>query len=270
MELEFQQIHLSSVISNLQSLFEPMAKDKGLTLNINTASGLPATIETDHLRLEQVLKNLLSNALKFTSQGAVSLLVGMNPSKDAVTFTVKDTGIGIPEEKQQVIFEAFQQADGSTRRKYGGTGLGLSISRELMKLLGGTLSLRSVLGEGSEFTVTVPLVPPTEKPEEPAVAPQRVRTAAQQPAENTRQQYISDVIPEAINDDRETIQPGDKVILIVEDDTPFAKALLSFTRARGYKGVVSVRGDEALSMALKYQPIGVLTISCCRSKTAGR
>ncbi|WP_295121608.1 response regulator [uncultured Chitinophaga sp.] len=255
MELEFRQVYLSSVISNLQSLFEPIAKEKGLELRIKTASGLPATIETDHLRLEQVMNNLLSNALKFTAKGSVSLMVDMDKSGDAVTFTVKDTGIGISEDKQQVIFEAFQQADGSTRRKYGGTGLGLSISRELVKLLGGTLSLRSVPGEGSEFTVIVPLVPPTEQPQEVKPEP-RIKPAYNK--EHIKPQYTTDIIPESIDDDRADVSAGDRVILIVEDDTHFAKALLSFTRSRGYKGVVSVRGDEALGLAIQFQPIGVL------------
>ncbi|UYQ93174.1 response regulator [Chitinophaga horti] len=259
MELEFQHVHLSSVISNLQSMFEPMAKDKGLELKIGTASGLPATIETDHLRLEQVLKNLLSNALKFTSAGSVSLLVDMAAGKQAVTFKVKDTGIGISEDKQQVIFEAFQQADGSTRRKYGGTGLGLSISRELVKLLGGSLALHSVPGEGSEFIVTVPLAP-AEKEEQPVVTPPpRPKTSFNtQYTETPKPQYTTDVIPQAISDDRDDVRPGDRVILIVEDDTHFAKALLNFTRSRGYRGVVSVRGDEALPLALQFKPIGIL------------
>ncbi|MGO4292944.1 response regulator [Chitinophaga sp. RAB17] len=257
MELEFGNVSLADICSNMQALFEPIAKEKGLQLILHTADGVPDTIETDQVRLEQILKNLLSNALKFTARGSVRLEVQTAETPQTIRFAVKDTGIGIPEDKQQVIFEAFQQADGSTRRKYGGTGLGLSISRELAKLLGGQLSVNSIVNQGSEFFITVPVtrnvttaakdsfVMPLPLVEEPA-------------AISDKRRFLSATIPEGINDDRGFISKGDPVILIVEDDTHFAKALLDFTHARGYKGIVTVRGDEAAEMARIYKPIGIL------------
>lgn len=255
MELEFNHVSVGDICSNMQALFEPIAKEKGLQLMIHTAAGAPDSIETDQVRLEQILKNLLSNALKFTSRGSVSLEVLPGEVPQTIRFSVKDTGIGIAEDKQQVIFEAFQQADGSTRRKYGGTGLGLSISRELAKLLGGQISVNSTSNEGSEFIITIPikkvttanqpLVIPSPVVEEAVVAPGKPR-------------FLSPTIPEDIYDDRGLIENGDPVILIVEDDTHFAKALLDFTHSRGYKGIVSVRGDEAAELARIYKPIGIL------------
>ena len=182
-----------------------------------------------------------------------------------ISFTVVDTGIGISADKQQLIFEAFQQEDGSTRRKYGGTGLGLSISRELAKLLGGDITLRSEMDKGSSFTLTVPLVyTPSEttvndKAETPlfssASEPEPTLTPA---AEKPASQYLSDVIPPDVPDDRNNILPRDKVIMIVEDDTAFAKSLVEFTHKQGYKAIVCVRGDEALDLAKKYKPAGIL------------
>ncbi|MCW3461860.1 response regulator [Chitinophaga nivalis] len=257
MDLEFSLVTVQTIFSNMQSLFEPMAREKGLALQQLIGEGVTASIETDQNRLEQILKNLLSNALKFTAKGAVTLEAQPGDTPDTIRFTVKDTGIGIPEEKQQVIFEAFQQADGSTRRKYGGTGLGLSISRELAKLLGGQLSLYSKSNEGSAFSLIIPItprpmpvtdglfdLPPAEVPD-PVILP-------------GNNHYLAAVIPEAVADDRGNIQPGNPVILIVEDDRYFAKALLDFTHTRGYKGVVSVRGDEAAELARRYKPIGIL------------
>lgn len=259
MELEYHEVYVANILSNMQALFEPIARDKGLMLNLVAAQGLQQAIETDQIRLEQILKNLLSNALKFTGKGSVTLSVQAGEVTGTVRFIVKDTGIGIPREKQQVIFEAFQQADGSTRRKYGGTGLGLSISRELAKLLGGHISLHSNEQEGSEFVITIPatrkvvaVVPlPTPAP----VTPYEPAVAEEEPAHGP---YLSTRIPADIQDDRDIVKPGDAVILIVEDDTYFAKALLEFTRQRGYKGVVTVRGDMAGELARKYKPIGIL------------
>jgi signal transduction histidine kinase/CheY-like chemotaxis protein/HAMP domain-containing protein len=262
MELEYMPVSLSAVISNMQSLFEPIAREKGLTLQTQVSPQVPGSIETDQSRLEQVLKNLLSNALKFTAKGQVTLQVTPGQTPQTIHFIVKDTGIGIPEEKQQVIFEAFQQADGSTRRKYGGTGLGLSISRELVKLLGGQILLNSEPGSGSEFVVTIPIVAKQPAPIETAVVPTPILTA---PVESkaaamdpSPARYLATAIPEDVTDDRGFISKGDPVILIVEDDTYFAKALLDFTRARGYKGVVTVRGDLALDLAKQYKPVGIL------------
>ncbi|GAB4039327.1 response regulator [Spirosoma jeollabukense] len=269
MTLEYQDVPVSEITHELQSLFGLMAKEKGLDFSINVEPDVPSIIETDKVRLGQILKNLLSNALKFTSSGSVSLTIrkdsGDAQKANTVSFSVKDTGIGIAPEKQPLIFEAFQQADGSTKRKYGGTGLGLSISRELAKLLGGEITLTSQVNQGSEFTVNIPVsgshvATPVEK-----TLPQR--TVEPSPASQVQplskpatavNQYLSSTIPEAIPDDRASITAQDKIILIVEDDTNFAKSLLDYARKKGYKGIVAVRGDEGLELAAIYKPLGIL------------
>ena len=257
MELEFDKVSVADICSNMLALFEPIAREKGLQLQLHIDPAVPASIETDQLRLEQILKNLLSNALKFTARGSVRLEVQPGDTPNTIRFSVKDTGIGIPDEKQQVIFEAFQQADGSTRRKYGGTGLGLSISRELAKLLGGQLHVTSKANQGSEFFIIIPVsrqeVP---LPGDPLVLPPPVAPDLEELKDKRR--YLSATIPEDIYDDRGLVENGDSVILIVEDDTYFAKALLDFTHTRGYKGIVTVRGDQAAEMARIYKPIGIL------------
>lgn len=259
MELEYFDVPLSEIADDMNALFKPIAREKNLALNVEISEGLPTHIETDKGRLEQILKNLLSNALKFTSNGSVSLTIKRcTMDEDRICFAVKDTGIGIPEDKQQFIFEAFQQADGSTRRKYGGTGLGLSISRELTRLLGGELLLLSEEGKGSEFTLRVPIARPEFDSEEPPLI--QGDATSQLSAEETAltEKYIATVIPEEVPDDRSALQPGDRVILIVEDDTAFARSLLEITRRKGYKGVVVVRGDMAVAAARKYNPLGIL------------
>ncbi|WP_129716861.1 response regulator [Pedobacter sp. SYP-B3415] len=260
MTLERQNIQVSEVLQDMRLLFDPQATNRGLKLVVNEEAGVPETLFTDKMRLEQVLKNLLSNAIKFTSEGQVTLSVSTYKSPDFVRFSVTDTGIGIPKDKQAMVFEAFQQADGSTRRRFGGTGLGLSISRELAKLLGGEISLSSTEGKGSTFSIVIPRdatkvqavleedvteLQPTAEPEpELAVAlPETHRV--------TR-------IPLDVADDRDQIAAGDKVILIIEDDTAFAKVLLDFTRKRGYKGIVAVRGDAGIEMAQKFAPLAIL------------
>jgi signal transduction histidine kinase/DNA-binding response OmpR family regulator/CHASE3 domain sensor protein len=259
MELEYLPLSMRDLAREMQSLFNPVAQEKGIEFRINIDTSVPEKIETDKLRLEQVIRNLLSNAIKFTGKGYVSLNVKTSDQyHDHLDITVKDTGIGIPEEKQKLVFEAFQQADGSTRRKYGGTGLGLSISRELVKLLGGEIELMSVVGQGSEFILHLPVKKlsyakktavkePVDEPAEKVDYKERVPG-----------KYISRDIPESIPDDRSKIKPGDKVMLIVEDDVNFAKSLLDFTRKSGYKGVVAVRGDEGLELAHQLIPLGIL------------
>lgn len=212
------------------------------------------------MRLEQILKNLISNAIKFTENGTVTLEIKVSTDDDKIIcFIVKDTGIGIPLDKQPLIFEAFQQADGSTKRKYGGTGLGLSISRELAKLLHGEILLNSVEGEGSTFTLCLPKFGSLIKKEEvEKVEIPEVLIPEIEDRKVVKKKYISSTIPGEIEDDRDSILPGDKVILIVEDDNIFAKSLLTFSRKSGYKVVIAVRGDYALNFALLYQPVGIL------------
>ncbi|AUD05731.1 response regulator [Spirosoma pollinicola] len=284
MSLDYQDTAVAEVTDELNSLFALLAKDKGLDFSISVDADVPAIIETDKLRLGQILKNLLSNALKFTASGSVSLTIkrqvgsSANASAENICFVVNDTGIGIAPEKQPLVFEAFQQADGSTKRKYGGTGLGLSISRELAKLLGGEIALTSRVNEGSEFTVILPLsntqlaktavqtssqpgfgqspFPSTGAPAHPFHT--HSDNLPQKSSNETANQYISTSIPEAIPDDRGGITEKDKVILIIEDDTNFAKSLLDYARKKGYKGIVAVQGDEGLKLASIYKPLGIL------------
>lgn len=260
MTLEYLDVSIHEIVEEQQALFGPIAREKKLDFKVDVALNVPSVIETDKMRVGQILKNLISNALKFTDKGSVTLEIKPHTTRlNTLCFVVRDTGIGIPPEKQKLIFEAFQQADGSTKRKYGGTGLGLSISRELAKLLGGEITLSSQVHQGSEFTLCLPIhtVPPVGQPnyfEEPAEPSESFATKAVR----TGTKFISTSIPEAIPDDRAAIAATDKVILIVEDDTNFAKSLLNYARRRGYKGIVAVRGDEGLELAEKYTPLGIL------------
>jgi len=266
MSVEFKSENIDEIVSRMRSLFGEMAKEKRLDLQFSVSGNIPRSINTDRSRLEQILKNLLSNALKFTAKGYIQLRIEPNPANpDSIEFVVKDTGIGIAPDKQEHIFGAFQQADGSTRRKYGGTGLGLAISRELARLLGGTLTLKSKVGSGSEFTLTIPInintvsenkkmeaiIQQSPKPIDPIIKDKI-------DDEEDTQTYIASVIPEEIPDDRDKIMKKDNVILIIEDDPSFAKSLLSFTRKKGYKGLVAVRGDYGIELAFKYKPQAIL------------
>lgn len=256
MKLELADISLNEVSTDMRSLFNPLAKNKHLELRIDMEENLPL-IYTDKMRLEQILKNLLSNAIKFTVKGSVTLKIANKATGRAILFSVTDTGIGIPAGKQGLVFEAFQQADGSTRRRFGGTGLGLSISRELARLLGGEIELISAENAGSTFTLTLPV---DGVPLEEATAVQEYISSPLfenlpvKPAER----FTVDHIPQEVEDDRNDIVAGDKVILIIEDDTPFAKTLLSFTRKRNYKGIVAVRGDIGIELANLYKPLAIL------------
>ena len=255
MKLEFGDISLREVSTDMRSLFSPIAKNKHLEFTIEVDESLPS-IETDKMRLEQILKNLISNAIKFTAHGKVTLSV--KRENDVVRFEVKDTGIGIPLKKQGIIFEAFQQADGSTRRRFGGTGLGLSISRELAKLLGGEISLASKEDEGSVFTLSLPVVK-TDTDEKDAIPEYQLKPIYADPPELLLpERFTVDYIPAEIEDDRDNIGAEDKIILIIEDDTNFAKTLLNFTRKRNYKGIVAVRGDIGIELANRYQPLAIL------------
>lgn len=262
MDLEYSFVSTQEIINDMRALFNPMAKEKNIEFRTSSAEDVPERIETDKLRLEQIIKNLLSNAIKFTSKGYVSLAVTRAAEdKFQLQIAVKDTGIGVAVEKQQLIFEAFQQADGSTRRKYGGTGLGLSISRELAKLLGGEIHLTSEVGNGSEFIIFIPISRDAQKKKatQNSIRPVlQVKTDIPSSIPKPLKKYISSVVPENIPDDRGIIGDKDKTILIVEDDVSFAKALLDFTRKRGYKGLVAVRGDEGITLAKEYSPVGIL------------
>ncbi|MCW2119123.1 response regulator [Flavobacterium sp. 7A] len=261
MDLELVDVSTKEITDTLRNLFTQVAIEKKIEFKIIDDKA-PIVIKTDKMRLEQILKNLISNAIKFTTVGQVSIEIKKDDVDDkSICFVVKDTGIGIPLDKQPLIFEAFQQADGSTKRKYGGTGLGLSISRELAKLLGGEIVLKSILGEGSEFIFSMPMIYSSNARviysnvimQEPEV--EKIKDNNHNIIEN---KYLSLVIPDEIEDDRNAIIENDKVILIVEDDINFAKSLLAFSRKKGYKAIVAVRGDYALGFALLYKPVGIL------------
>jgi len=259
MELDYVTVSIKEICDDMKALFAPVAREKGLGFSVSIASGVPPVIETDKMRLEQILKNLVSNALKFTAQGSVDIAVKLNDSNDKVLcFVVRDTGIGVAPEKQHHIFEAFQQADGSTKRKYGGTGLGLSISRELAKLLGGEISLTSIVGQGSEFTLFVPMSASYTEPETANFFGNYQGETVSNEVPVIPSRFVSTVIPESIPDDRSTVNQTSKTILIIEDDTFFAKSLLDYTRKQGYKGIVAVRGDEGLELARTFKPMGIL------------
>ncbi|QNL50849.1 response regulator [Olivibacter sp. SDN3] len=271
MTLTNEELPLSEIVNDIQVLFGPMANEKGLQLKTEIAKNSPTTIITDNLRLQQILRNLVSNALKFTSKGSVSISVSQNTEKEEfIEFRVRDTGIGIPEEKQQLIFEAFQQADGSTRRKFGGTGLGLSISKELARLLGGSLAINSKVTKGSEFILNIPKTPIKEKQEQTSpsfllqATPEKKETPSASKEKNSpakptvAQPFISKNIPNELDDDRREIQEGDSVVLIIEDDTNFARALIDFSRQNNYKVITTVRGDVGIELAEKYLPHAIL------------
>src|SRR5690606_3245964 len=213
---------------------------------------IPESIRTDELRLKQVLRNLLSNAFKFTDRGSIKVTIDLadgQPPSDYpwISFEVADTGIGIPKDKQRVIFEAFQQVDGGSNRRYGGTGLGLSISREIAGLLGGRLSVSSAPGSGSRFTLTIPgvlqaaaLTPPQSQPQSRSYTP---LPPSAMPVETP-------IARRLIADDRDALRSSDRVCLIIEDDATFAEILLEAAREMSFKGVVCPTGEEALSLAV--------------------
>jgi CheY-like chemotaxis protein/nitrogen-specific signal transduction histidine kinase len=261
------EVRLAAVCETVRQGFSPVAIDKGLELVVRVEDGAPDALVTDEQRLQQVLKNLLSNAVKFTESGSVTLSIGPAPAEmrfasavlaraqRVIAFNVVDTGIGIPDDKLRLVFEAFQQADGTTSRRYGGTGLGLSISREIARLLGGEIRVLSELDAGSTFTLFLPdtYVPiaPMELVEL-GPAPARVipdldlRTAALAPG------------PLDIPDDRIAIAEGDRTLLIVEPDQALARQLLEQARDASFKGVVAGRDGAALALAREFQPDGIL------------
>jgi len=264
MTIEVGDVTFAQLAEQIEGIFYQMAADKGLEFNIVRASNLPAAIRTDQKRLKQILKNLLSNAFKFTARGSVTLHIrpvvaagafdseALNQSNQAIAFVVSDTGIGIPFEKQRIIFEAFQQADGTTSRKYGGTGLGLSISREIASLLGGEIRVVSSPGEGSTFTLYLPtLFLPAQ------LSASASRAVGYEPAANgtaTESFVFSSGELREVRDDRQDLEPDDRVVLIVEDDPQFAKILLDLAREKGFKGVVAAQGEVALTLVRKYKP----------------
>ena len=270
------ELRLGDLHGYVERTFRHVAEAKGVDFTIELSPDLPRAIFTDAKRLQQVIKNLLSNSFKFTHTGRVSLSVetardgwsheneDLNRAPSVLAFSVSDTGIGISQDKQQIIFEAFQQADGSTSRKYGGTGLGLAISREISRLLGGEIRLVSSPGKGSTFTLYLPQTyVPQKSPRKPA-APLPENGHGAGPARTDAIPAVAE-LPKLVNevgDDRDTIQPGDPLLLIVENDLAFAKVLLDAAREKGFKGLVTSLGAAALAMTRDYMP-DAMTLDIC-------
>jgi HAMP domain-containing protein/CheY-like chemotaxis protein/signal transduction histidine kinase len=283
MDVNTGEVTLADTRDYVERTFRPLAAEKGLDLTVEIhGATVPPTIFTDEQRLQQVLKNLLSNAVKFTEEGGVTLRIEDAPAsaqfasptlshaETVLAFSVIDTGIGIPEDKLRLIFEAFQQADGTTSRRYGGTGLGLSISREIARLLGGEIRVDSQPGRGSTFTLYLPA---TYVPAE--IAPSTMELAELEAhlnalvvdgqtllAETTQmlepELDPSLLLPSEVPDDRDDVQAGDRVVLIVEDDATFARIALEVARTRGFKGIVALRGDAGLALAHELRPDAII------------
>jgi len=293
MEVDPTDVPLSDVRTFVERTFRPVAEQKNLGFEVKIGQDVPSSLFIDNQRLQQVLKNLLSNAFKFTSQGGVTLSVQRpdtsrrfasrtldRAEEGVIAFEVRDTGIGISKEKQKLIFEAFQQADGTTSRKYGGTGLGLSISREIARLLGGEIRVESTPDQGSTFTLFLPIKYAGARivfeggADAESREAQRIREArgsrgmrrtirATQPwdddsgvatmerAEATKER--AQPRPD-FNDDRDSVEPGDRVVLIVENDTNFAKILLEMAHDKGFKGLVALDGESGLNLAHAFHP----------------
>lgn len=306
MDVRLEEVPIDELAGSLERVFKPVAANKGIQLIVNVESaGLPETIVTDSQRSQQIIKNLLSNAFKFTGDGSVTLhiyrptagtdlsLSGLNP-EDAVAIAVSDTGIGIPPEKQNIIFEAFRQEDGTTSRRYGGTGLGLSISRELAALLGGEIHLESKKGKGSTFTLILPeklekakkADPLKRRPSigkrpgengvpEPGALPEYAGAPmeadvvqmpyAGEPEVTAPMEPALDVSPESpeltireIRDDRKHIKSGDKSLLIIEDDPNFSEILLNLAQSRSFKCLIAEDGETGLHFADFYKPSAII------------
>jgi HAMP domain-containing protein/CheY-like chemotaxis protein len=257
--VDAEEVFFVTLLDVVARPFRHEAEDRRLSFEVELDHRLDRSMVTDSKRLQQVLKNLLSNAFKFTEQGGVKLSIrwaasGWRPdhpvlanAPKVVAFEVADTGIGIPPEKQKIIFEAFQQADASTNRRFGGTGLGLAISRELASLLGGELQLRSTPGVGSTFTLYLPI--------------RYVGAAAAAPASNSAAAGailagggLAELPAEQLPDDRALLEPGDRTLLIVEDDPHYARILSDLAHDAGFKVLVAMRGADALALAREYQP----------------
>jgi CheY-like chemotaxis protein/signal transduction histidine kinase/CHASE3 domain sensor protein len=250
-ELAPEPVSIASTIDGLVKTFQPTADQNRLRFSWSVEPGVPEGIETDAQRLGQILKNLLSNAFKFTEKGEVELRV-FSPNDGSVAFAVRDTGVGIAPHQLEVIFEAFRQADGSIHRKFGGTGLGLSISRDLAVLLGGAVSVQSELGTGSVFTLTLPSA------FRPGAPPQETRIQASIAARIPNVAVPEKPIPAMTDDDRASIAPGGRVILLVEDDPAFAMILRDLVHEMGFQCIVAASAGEGRNAAAQYSPSAIL------------
>ncbi len=262
MELDLAPIALADIIEDSERAFRPVAEQNQLAFTAELDPELPAAIVSDDQRLKQILKNLLSNAFKFTHTGGVTLSLGHAPAATAfgaetlrnaervIAFTVTDTGVGIPDDKLGAIFEAFQQADGTTSRKYGGTGLGLSISREIARLLGGEISVSSSLGTGSSFTLFLPLTERALELSPDGAAPDQLGSRELVAA--------ADALSSEYADDRRQLEPEDRLVLVIDADGERARQVLDTLHDKGSKGIVTARPTAALALAREHRPRAVL------------
>jgi CheY-like chemotaxis protein/HAMP domain-containing protein len=290
MTVNLEKMSLSLLPSYLKQTFEHQTQEKGLYLKTEIDKDLPSDIITDRQRIEQIIKNLLSNALKFTEKGGITVKVSRPVEseelskigfdvKKGISISVTDTGIGIPKDKIASIFHAFQQADGTTSRKYGGTGLGLSISRELAQLLKGTLDLQSEVGKGSTFTLYLPESISLDdiNKETETVKLEEIKQESK-PEHDQEKIKISTPVNEdvvvdekesaqkvtekkkvnEIRDDRNDLNEDDKTILVIEDDGNFAKILFEYTREKGFKCLIAEDGEAGLQLANQYKPSAII------------
>jgi CheY-like chemotaxis protein len=274
LQIHPEEVLVESLSNNLQDQFEPLAKSKKLKFTIESKKNAPDRIITDGQRLEQIVKNLLSNAIKFTEKGSVNVTIGKPDEKvnfreitlsksDVLEISVKDTGIGIPEAKKMMIFEAFQQAEGGTSRQYGGTGLGLTISRELSRLLGGEIHIESKEGKGSIFTVYIPLdltsAPIKEIDDAISSYSERSNTNAQIIEPKGLSEHRSVGVPQnSIPDDRENLKISEYSLLIIENDNFSAQTIKRIVQQYGYKFLFARDGKEGMKLAVQYQPNGII------------
>jgi len=291
MDVDIGGVRFTDLQDYCAKTFRHVAEGKGLDFSIEIDDVLQGeSLQTDAKRLQQVLKNLISNALKFTANGTVRLSIDradrgwsqdhnvLSRAKSVIAFSVIDTGIGIQADKQRIIFEAFQQADGTTSRKYGGTGLGLSISRELARLLGGEIRLQSAPGLGSTFTLYLPqtYIVPAQPPKSEAlrITPILLNGPDEQAADEVDVILASPLATEelvedlGVDDDRNLIHPGDVVLLIIEDDVTFARILVDMAHDHQLKAVVALRGSSAISLAREFRP-GAITLDINLPDMAG-
>ncbi|MGE6230703.1 HAMP domain-containing protein [Paenibacillus chitinolyticus] len=263
---DFTEMKLTEITDNMERTFRHIAQDKKIDFKIKAEKALPEFIISDSKRLQQILKNLLSNAFKFTERGEVVLFMrrassgwsqdneSLNRARMVLAFSVGDTGIGISEDKQQIIFEAFQQADGSTNREYGGTGLGLAISREIAGMLGGEITLFSVVNVGSTFTLFLPVdLDPAMLEAAAAYVPEVIDVPAAQPKKHEYDRFDTTQLV----DDRANIEAGDRVFLIVEDDMKFNEILLDMLHRKGLKAIITPKGNKAVALAKRYNPVAI-------------
>jgi HAMP domain-containing protein/CheY-like chemotaxis protein len=280
MDVHVGEVKLSDLRDFVERSFRPVSEDRSLEFEIEVhGANVPPTIETDEQRLQQILKNLLSNAFKFTEQGGVKLRIGvaeghqfaseaLSRADAVIEFAVSDTGVGIPHDKLRLIFEAFQQADGTTSRRFGGTGLGLSISREIARLLGGEIHVQSTVGEGSTFSLYLParyqhverLSAEDVEEYEIVLADAEGNGGSPPPPAVVEEPELDPalLLPSEVRDDRDEIQDGDRVVLIVEDDPEFARTELEVAHERGFKGIVALRGDSGLALAHEFKPDAII------------